>query len=272
LEVLPDPPVVHDALASIPLRVHMDIVLSSQMLVEADEVLLLPATTRYEVAGGVTETTTERRVIFSPEIPGPRVEEARPEWEVLTELAARARPELADRVRFAGTAAIREEIARVVPLYAGIEALAEQGDQFQYGGPHLCANWEFPTPDGRARFSAVKVPEPVAADGRLVLSTRRGKQFNSIVQERRDALTGATREAVLMSAADAERLGLADGDEVDVASDTGAMRGRALVVAIAPGNVQVHWPEGNVLLAPDVRSAEAGIPDYNARVTVTPVP
>jgi molybdopterin-dependent oxidoreductase alpha subunit len=272
LEVLPDPPVVHEALASIPLRVHMDIVLSSQMLVEADEVLILPATTRYEVPGGVTETTTERRVIFSPEVPGPRVEKARPEWEVLTELAARARPEVADRVRFAGTAAIREEIARVVPLYAGIETLSEQGDQFQYGGPHLCANWEFPTPDGRARFSAVKVPEPVAADGRLALSTRRGKQFNSIVQERRDALTGATREAVLMSAADADRLGLADGDEVDVASDTGTMRGRALVVAIAPGNVQVHWPEGNVLLAPDVRSAEAGIPDYNARVTVTPVP
>jgi hypothetical protein len=30
----------------------------------------------------------------------------------------------------------------------------------------------------------------------------------------------------------------------------------------------VHWPEGTVLIAGDVRSAEAGIPDYNARVTV----
>ena len=40
-----------------PLRVHADIVLSSQMLVEpADTVLLLPATTRYEMPGGVTET------------------------------------------------------------------------------------------------------------------------------------------------------------------------------------------------------------------------
>ncbi len=61
----------------------------------SDTVLLLPATTRYEVPGGVTETSTERRVILSPEIPGPRVDEARPEWEVLLDLARRVRPERA---------------------------------------------------------------------------------------------------------------------------------------------------------------------------------
>ena len=95
LEVLPDPAAVEAGLARVPLRVHMDIVLSSQMLVEpADTVLLLPATTRYEIPGGVTETSTERRVILSPEIPGPRIEEARPEWEVLLDLARRVRPEL----------------------------------------------------------------------------------------------------------------------------------------------------------------------------------
>ena len=75
LEVLPDPAHVREALASVPLRVHYDIVLSSQMLVDpAETVLLLPATTRYEVPGGITETSTERRVILSPEVEGPRVE------------------------------------------------------------------------------------------------------------------------------------------------------------------------------------------------------
>jgi hypothetical protein len=34
--------------------------------------------------------------------------------------------------------------------------------------------------------------------------------------------------------------------------------------------VQVHWPEGNVLIGDDRRSPQAGIPDYNARVTVEP--
>jgi anaerobic selenocysteine-containing dehydrogenase len=104
----------------------------------------------------------------------------------------------------------------------------------------------------------------------LRLSTRRGKQFNSMVQESRDALTGATREAVLISAHDAERLGLAEGDPVVVRSATGELRGRVALAPIAPGNAQVHWPEGNALIASGVRSSEAGIPDYNARVTVEP--
>jgi len=230
----------------------------------------LPATTRYEMPGGVTETSTERRVIFSPEIEGQRIAHARPEWEVLGEIAARVRPELGDRLRFEGTAAIRAEIAKVVPLYAGIEELAEQGDQFQYGGPHLCAGWSFPTADGKAHFSPVAIPEPVPEDGLLALTTRRGKQFNSMVQENRDSLTGAVREAVLISLEDARRLGIADGGEVVVRSAEGRMSGRAVLAPIAPGNVQVHWPEGNVLLSAR-RSQEAGIPDYNARVSVEPV-
>ena len=55
------------------LRIHHDIVLSSSMLAESDgDVLILPAATRYESEGGGTETSTERRIIFSPEIPGRR--------------------------------------------------------------------------------------------------------------------------------------------------------------------------------------------------------
>ena len=268
--VLPEPDQVRAALERIPLRVHMDIVLSEQMLAEpGEEVILLPATTRYEIPGGVTETSTERRVIFSPEIEGPRVGEARSEWEVLGEISARARPELADRLRFDGTAAIRAEIAEVVPQYRGIEKLSRQGDSFQFGGPNLPPGERFDTEDGLAAFSVVPMPEPVADDGRLNLSTRRGKQFNSMVQESRDSITGAIREAVLISAEDAGRLGIDDGAEVVVRSDTGELRGRALLAQLAPGNVQVHWPEGNVLIADSLRSPQAGIPDYNARVTVT---
>src|SRR5260221_10890407 len=89
-EVMPDPELVESALKTIRLRVHQDLVLSSQMLVEPDDtVILLPAKTRYEIPGGVTETSTERRVIFSPEIPGPRVEEARSEGGVFLEIARR---------------------------------------------------------------------------------------------------------------------------------------------------------------------------------------
>lgn len=271
LEVLPDPDYSRAALERLKLRVHIDIVTSSQMLVPAEgDVLLLPAQTRYEMAGGVTETSTERRIIFSPEIPGPRIGEAWPEWRIFTELAARARPELADKVRFTGTPAIREEIERAVPFYAGIAGLSAFGDNVQYGGRHLCPGGNFPTPDGRGRFSAVALPALERPDGTFAVATRRGKQFNSMVHERRDGFNGAVREAVLMSPYDADRLGLPDGTRVELRSSTGrTFRGRVLRAPLTPGNLQIHWPEGNVLLEESRRSPEARIPDYNAVVTVT---
>lgn len=159
-EVMPDPEAVEEALRRVPLRVHQDIVLSSQMLLEPGEcVLLLPATTRYEVPGGVTETSTERRVIFSPEIPGPRPPEARPEWEVFQELVHRLRPELKDRFRFASTAEIREEIARVIPLYEGIQRFKAKGDQFQYGGGASARAGASPPPTGRPTSAPCPCPK-----------------------------------------------------------------------------------------------------------------
>src|SRR5215470_12091245 len=82
-QTLPEPELVHRALGRIKLRIHQDIVTNPTMLVDpADTVVLLPARTRYEQRGGGTETSTERRIIFSPEIPGPRPGEARDEWEI----------------------------------------------------------------------------------------------------------------------------------------------------------------------------------------------
>ncbi|MBE9053124.1 FdhF/YdeP family oxidoreductase [Nostocales cyanobacterium LEGE 11386] len=266
LEVLPEPDYVENALKRIPLRVHMDIVLSSQMLVEpADTVVLLPATTRYEVPGGVTQTNTERRVIFSPEIPGPRVGEARPEWEVFMELARRVRPDLADKLTFTDTSAIREEIAQIVPQYAGIQHLQQAGDQFQYGGSHLCFGWRFPTPDGKAHFTSLSPAHRELPDGYFFVATRRGKQFNSMVQECKDAITGAVRDAVLMNAGDAAKLGLKNGDVVILKNELGKLHGQVYIAPIQSSNLQVHWPEGNVLLDKSKRSLE-GVPDYNAVV------
>ncbi|HSK07221.1 MAG TPA: FdhF/YdeP family oxidoreductase [Acidimicrobiia bacterium] len=266
-EVMPGPARIRDALARIPLRVHLDIALSSQMLDDpADTVIVLPATTRYEMPGGVTETSTERRVIFSPEIPGPRIDQARPEWEVFAEIAARVRPDRAGAVRFAGTAAIRDEIASVIPMYDGIQHLGEKGDQFQYGGPLLCEGWVFPTADGRARFAAVALPSPSPRPDQFLIGTRRGKQFNSMVHQDHDPLNRVDRDGILMNAADVARLGLAEGDEITVVNDHGALAGSVVVADIAPGSLQVHWPEGNILVDPDLRSARAEIPAYKETV------
>ncbi|HEV7761041.1 MAG TPA: molybdopterin-dependent oxidoreductase, partial [Acidimicrobiales bacterium] len=233
LDVLPDPPRVEAALGRVPLRVHQDVVLTSQMLVDGDDVLLLPVTTRYEQEGGGTETTTERRIIFSPELPR-QVGEARSEWRLFADVANRVRPDLRPAFSWASGAALRTEIAAVVPSYAGIESLAAPGDQVQWGGRHLCAGGVFPTPSGRARFSALTPARPDLPEGAFVVSTRRGKQFNSMIHASVDPLTGAGRDAVFIDAADAAALGLTDGAPVVLRSATGSMEGHLKTVRLAP--------------------------------------
>jgi molybdopterin-dependent oxidoreductase alpha subunit len=272
LDTLPEPDYVQAALERVPVRVHQDIVLTPQMLLDpADVVVLLPATTRYEQPGGGTETSTERYVYFSPEIPGRRIGQARTEWQVLTELAARVHPDRARGIRYDQASQIRAEIDRLVPTYHGIGTLRRQGDSFQWGGTRLCEGGAFPTPDGKGHVADVPLPHRPIPDGHFLLSTRRGKQFNSLVHAHKDPLTGARREDVLMAPEDAQRLSLNDGDAVRLVSDVGQMPCRVRLAPIRPGNLQVHWPEGNVLIRRGVTDPVCGIPDYNAIVRVEPL-
>lgn len=273
LEVLPEPEYVREALEKLSLRVHQDIYVTTQMLVDpADTVVLLPAQTRYEQPGGGTETNTERRVIFTPEIPGPRVGEARCEWEIFQEVAARVYPEKRDKITFANAQAIRDEIARVMPNYAGIERLRKKGDQFQYGGRVLYKDGQFKTPDGKAHFFALQPPELHLPEGHFILSTRRGKQFNSLIHGKKDTLSGAPRDGLLISAEDAAALGVKNGERVLVKSDNGqSMECRVRIDNVKPRNVQAFWPECNVLIRRRVCDAAAGVPDYNAIVEIVPI-
>lgn len=272
LDVLPAPDVTRTALERAPLRVHQDIVLTHQMLVDPGEVVvLLPVATRYEQRGGGTSTTTERRVAFSPELPGPRPGEVRSEWDVFAEVARRARPELANTFGCRTAEEIRAEIAHVVPAYAGIETLHAIGDAVQIGGERLCVGGVFPTADGRAHFTVVGPVERDVPDGWYMLSTRRGKQFNSMVWSDVDPLTGAARDALFVAADDARRLGVVDGDAVLVRSAHGEVRARVHIAGIRPGNVQAFFPEANPLLAPSRREPISGVPDYNAIVEVIKV-
>ncbi|MEW6129729.1 MAG: FdhF/YdeP family oxidoreductase [Acidobacteriota bacterium] len=277
LETLPDPDYVREAVQKMPFRVHQDIVLSPQMLVEpADTVVLLPAETRYEQRGGGTETSTERRIYFSPEINGRRIGEAKPEWEIPMLVAEKAKPGLARLIHFKDAQAIREDIARAVPAYDGIQHLKQKGDMVQWGGERLCETVDanghsiphFKTENGKGNFYAITI-ESESLNDKLKLSTRRGKQFNSIVHKDRDPLNGAHRGDVLISREDAERLMINDDDEIILRSRAGKLRGRCRIAPIAKGNVQVHWPEGNVLLERGITDPECGIPDYNTWVEIS---
>ena len=91
-----------------------------------------------------------------------------------------------------------------------------------------------------------------------MLSTRRGKQFNTMVWAERDPLTGAGRDALFVADADAAALGVADGDAVLVRSAHGELRARVHLAPIRPGNVQAFFPEANPLLVADGARADVG--------------
>ena len=270
VDTLPEPDRVIQAVRNIKLRIHQDICVSSNMLIEpADTVLLLPARTRYEQRGGGTETSTERRIIFSPEIPGPRLPETKDEWEIPVLVARRADPENASKIfPWRDTQEIREEIDRVCPTYRGIAKLRKKGDNFQYGGPRLLVD-RFLTPDGKGHFSAVSLPEEHVPPGHFLLATRRGRQFNSIIHGNKDLLTGALRDDILMAQEDAERLGLKNGDAIVLANERGEFHGRVKIDRVKPGSLQGYWPEVNILVPAGCLDA-SGVPDYNAVVEVFP--
>jgi anaerobic selenocysteine-containing dehydrogenase len=142
----------------------------------------------------------------------------------------------------------------------------------QFGGRHLCAGGNFDRPSGRARFETVMLERPLRGAGGLSLTTRRGKQFNSMVHQAKDPLTGALRRDLLIAPEDLASRGLADGDAVLARSALGTFAGRARAAAIAPGNVQGFWPEVNVLLPRDQYDEESGVPDFGTEVTIEPMP
>jgi predicted molibdopterin-dependent oxidoreductase YjgC len=282
LRTLPEPAYVRRALETVPVRVHQDIILTDQMFIPArEEVILLPAKTRYEQDDGGTETSTERRVMFSPELPR-QVGEARAEWKILRDLAATAFPERAGNLHCETGWKMREEIAKVVPFYDGVQHLKKLGDSFQYGGPHLCADGKFPTADGKAHFRAVPLTgarEDLPAGGSkpqnghrtFYVSTRRGKQFNTLIYAEVDPLNRAPRDAVLMNERDASELGLANSTRIALTNSLGRYEGRVFFAPIASGNLQIHWPEGNVIIRRGIVEPSGGVPDYNARVSVEKV-
>lgn len=269
LETMPDPVFVRECLEAVELRVHQDIILNTSALAEArEEVILLPAMTRYEQPGGGTSTSTERMVYYSPEIEGPRIEEARAEWDIYIDLAQRVYPERKHLIAFQSAQHIRDEIASAVPYYDGIQHLRRKGELFQWGGAYLCEGGVCPTDTGRGTLLPIQVPELRKPEGHFYATTRRGKQFNSMVYSEKDPFNNAMRDDVLMLAADGEALGIREGEAVAVYNAHGTYIGRARWAEIKSGNIELYWPEGNVLMPRGVYEPYAGIPEYNTAVVV----
>lgn len=211
------------------------------------ESMVLPVTARDEEWSPTTQESMFNFVRLSD---GgiTRLDNVRPETVILCDLAALLVPESPlDFSVFKQHAKVREAIARVVP---GLEQLADidvAKKEFHIRN-RVLHRPEFGTPDGRARFVVTPLP---AIAGTLTLATVRSEgQFNTIIYEERDSYrNGAGRDAIFLNRDDMAAFGVAAGESVILASDSGRMQGRATPFDLPRGSALAYFPEANVLSA-----------------------
>jgi molybdopterin-dependent oxidoreductase alpha subunit len=165
--------------------------------------------------------------------------------------------------------ALREAIARVVPGMEPMAQVDETRREFAIGG-RVLHEPRFATPDGRARFAVTPLPAfAPAADELRLMTVRSEGQFNTVVYEEEDLYRGTRRrDVVLLAAADAARLGVAEGERVRVATAAGALDVVAAIADIRPGSIAMYYPEANALVPQrlDPRSRTPAFKSVAARV------
>ena len=244
--------------------------------------VVLPAVSFAEKDG--TFTNTERRVQRIHKVIDP-IGNARPDWEIICDLAKRIQKRLGtdvSKAKYGGwdyshPKEIMDEVNALAPIYGGItyDRIEEVGLQWP------CPNTDHPgTPylhkgkfsRGLGHFSAVEwaaakeLPDDkyplVLTTGRTLYHwhggtmTRRSAGLNAIYPE---ALVEINPE-------DAKRLGIADGEMVKVSSRRGEVTAKAQVIARPdPGVVFMtfHFHEAAAnLLTIAALDPVAGIPEY----------
>jgi NADH-quinone oxidoreductase chain G len=200
-----------DALGRIPFLVVQDLFMSDTASLAE---VVLPAASFAETGGSFINLTGRLQAVHAAMRPPGR---ARPDWWIIAELAMR----MVDGKRkrawdFSGPADVLAEITKVIRGYRGVDyaKMAESG-------------WQRPAPSTKARRSFVLV-EPDAADPEpgypLTLVTGRLLYDRGTLLRRSERIQNLVPEAfVMIHPSDAEKLGLADGDNASVVSAVGRL-------------------------------------------------
>ncbi len=205
--------------------------------------VVLPAATFAETEG--TYTNMERRVqLLSPGL-GPKGDQE-VDWRIVSQIARRMG---ASGFEYETCEEVFADLARQVPIYSGMSHDMLRRRQLQWPCPNgdtrgtPILNRIRSEDDKVGRFALIDLmPTPDRADpeyplilapGRMLLQSDRAMEIatvkgrNSIVQE----------ERVEVHSEDAERLGLGDGDLVDVVGRQSRVRGVVHVNGVHPGLV-----------------------------------
>ncbi|MCB9767442.1 MAG: FdhF/YdeP family oxidoreductase [Candidatus Omnitrophica bacterium] len=212
--------------------------------------VILPALVRDEEAQFTTQESMFNYVRLSEGGKAGIEGEMKSEVEIISEIADRILPDGGfDWKKLRSHEALREEIAKVVPGYAAIGAIGKTKEEFQIDG-RTFHKPEFKTADGKAAMAVTPLPNLPIKDDEFVLMTIRSEgQFNCVVYEEEDLYRGnRTRDVVMISQRDADRLDLAEDESVIVETDAGQMAARVSIFDIAPGTLAMYYPEANILV------------------------
>jgi formate dehydrogenase major subunit len=169
--------------------------------------------------------------------------------------------------------AIRSDVAAIIPGFERFEERVLEPGGFLLPHPPRDRR-EFPTPSGKAQFSAELLHTAYGHAGGLVLQTLRSHdQFNTTIYGLDDRYRGVSggRRVVLVNPVDLSRLGFEAGGLVDIVAGERIASGFRLVAYETPlGCVAAYYPEANVLVGLDDRSSESGTPSFKSiPVTLT---
>lgn len=215
--------------------------------------IIVPALARDEEAQTTTQESMFNYVRFSaggrPHVRG----EQRSEVEIMAALAELILPPgRFDWSALRSHEALRRAISQTVAGYDGIHRPGRRrGEKREFTVAGRLAHGDtFPTSDGRARFHVVPVPDCTPdADELMLMTVRSEGQFNSVVYDEEDLYRGNRRRDVIMvSATEASRRGLSDGDSVLVTSATGELAAVVSTIDISDGSAAMYYPEANALV------------------------
>ena len=237
--------------------------------------VVLPSATFAEKSG--TYTNLERRTQLLRPAVGPKAEEE-PDWQIICRLAERMGAEGFD---YADGAAVFDEIASALPDYAGLSHRRLNAGGIQTPCPDADSRG---TPivgasdDSRASLSPLTLPEPaprqdadypfLLARGRLLHQPERESGVRMV-----ESRYAVEREVEIeLHQDDAERLGISEGEWIEVAHAGGALSGVARLGGPLRGVVNTTSLFGELILeleaseSPDPMLKTPGLPLLPARV------
>jgi molybdopterin-dependent oxidoreductase alpha subunit len=262
LSAAPDTDFTAAALRRCSLTVQVSTKLNRSHLVTGRTALILPClgrSERHETGAGEQFVTVEDSMGIVSASRGslrPASGELRSETAIIAGIAARV---LGNQpVEWAALAAdhdrIRDLISRVIPGFERFNERVRQGPFYLPNGPR--DGRRFATSSGRARFTvhALETLKP-GPDRFLMMTIRTHDQFNTTVYGLDDRYRGIYngRRVIFMNPEDMERIGVMQGQKVDLASHFGdeVREARGFMVApyrIPRGCTATYFPEANVLV------------------------